>query len=176
MKDQKKYYLIDRDNNYCEYDSFEHLISCIGIKGIGNNFNDTYTTTGWFLEYIKHPVDYVVLDSMNRVVQTYILEEAIKEYSEKNPKKEYVWVPRSISCKNYPGFRYGPVPFTGKVHGYGRYYRHPKTRQERIANLYDDKFVRGKRKDKHLPTSWWDISRKDTYDRNWKRFRKTQYK
>ncbi len=64
---------------------------------------------------------------------------------------------------------------------YTAYFRHPKTgnemRQYFITSMNEMKIpikVRGRRKPKHLPNAWDDISRSDT--RNWKAYRKTQWK
>jgi hypothetical protein len=145
------------------------------MHGIGNNFNDTYTrgTNYYDIGYVyeRIPVDYIVLDSMNRVVQTYVIEEAIEKY--KKPERKY-WS-RLARSKNYLGFRNGPVPFVGKG-GYGKYYRHPKTRQAIIESVYDKKYIRKKRGRGRLPTSWDDVCRSDYNNRCWKKFRKTQYK
>ena len=177
-----KHYLIDRENNFKEYDSFEHLVSCLGkrfLNYVGNSFNDTYVTINRYyyahdLEYKRIGVDYIVMDSMNRVIQTRIIKEAIESHVDKKP---YVWLPRSIECKNFPGFRNGPIPYTGGSRWWrGRYYRHPKTRQELIANSYDSEYARGKRKKGFLPTSWDDYGRSDHNTKNWKKYRKTQYK
>lgn len=53
------------------------------------------------------------------------------------------------------------------------YYRHPKTHQERKANI--EGFCRAKRSVRMLPSVYDDIPKSDD-GRNWKQFRKTQYK
>lgn len=67
-------------------------------------------------------------------------------------------------------FRNDPVPRTGRRSNYG-YWRHPKTAQE-LRNI--DCFTRAKRK--NIPTSWDDLERGDWRDKNWKRYRKHQWK
>lgn len=174
-----KYYLIDRENNFREYKSFEHLVSCLGkefLRYVGNSFNDTYTTWTHYYHnpyhiYERIGVDYIVMDSLNRVIQTRIIKEAI----EKSVKPERKYWSRLDRSKNYLGFRNGPVPFIGK-RGYGKYYRHPKTKQAIVESVYDKKYIRKKRGRRQLPTSWDDVCRSDYNNRSWKKFRKTQYK
>lgn len=59
------------------------------------------------------------------------------------------------------------------------YYRHPKTRNEKIQNFYFEslkKEYKIKGKKRKLPSSWDDIRKSNSYDRSWKTYRKTQYK
>lgn len=72
----------------------------------------------------------------------------------------------------------GPVPYTGRRRG-GHYFRHVKTTNERrAAQLVDDTDVapRGRRNANNLANSWDDYYVTSREDRNWKRFRKTQFK
>lgn len=62
-----------------------------------------------------------------------------------------------------------------------RFYRHPKTTQERRwAHAWEDEEYpikpRGRRSAHNLPESWDDYWRKDMCIRNWKRYRKHQWK
>ena len=56
----------------------------------------------------------------------------------------------------------------------GRIMRRPRTIQEKRANQGWP--VRGKRSPSRLIDPWDDYIRKDLYNRNWKRHRRTQYK
>ena len=56
------------------------------------------------------------------------------------------------------------------------YMRRPKTTQERRWSEAYRKYTRPKRNRRNLVSAWDDIIRSDIYDRNWKRYRKTQYK
>ena len=84
----------------------------------------------------------------------------------------------------YRRFRFysgtGPVPGCGRRRG-GRWFRRPKTMQSRrqaglVLNEEDERPVRARRNAANLPTSWDDWRISSLEDRNWKRFRKTQYK
>lgn len=61
--------------------------------------------------------------------------------------------------------------------------KHPKTTQEKRMNqeTFDSvygifKIVRAKRNPRNLPDAWDDIRKTDASNRNWKRYRKTQWK
>ena len=75
-------------------------------------------------------------------------------------------------------YRQNPVPHTGKNSwSFGHYYRRPKTTQEMRWAIAHEKYVRGRRSKRHLPSSWDDVPRSDIRERkNWKRNRKTQWK
>ncbi len=81
-------------------------------------------------------------------------------------------------------FRCDPVPFIRCRRGskYGaRYYKQPRTIQERRAYFYDELSEYGvslrlTRSARNLPDPWDDRSRADFRIRNWKRYRRTQYK
>ena len=66
---------------------------------------------------------------------------------------------------------------------YSDYFRHPHTKNEMkqyFASKYSetDIFIRirGRRSPKSLPNSWDDIYRSNMFLRNWKSYRKTQWK
>ncbi len=81
-------------------------------------------------------------------------------------------------------FRCDPVPFIRCRRGSkysARYYKHPRTVQERRAYFHDEISeynvpVRLSRSARNLPDPWDDRQRADIGIRNWKRHRKTQYK
>ena len=92
------------------------------------------------------------------------------EYGEKLTKKRYWWRTRSGILP----FRYriDPVPLLGKYRRSAiSHFRNIRTKQELTVND-SNPYVRPKRKKRYLPTAWDDISRKDVYNRNWKRHRK----
>jgi hypothetical protein len=76
------------------------------------------------------------------------------------------------------------MKFSGRRRTYGKKYRHPKTQSQRKINgrrnflIYDDYKIksRSKRNLANLANSWDDISRRDVDDKNWKRYRRFQYK
>jgi hypothetical protein len=81
-------------------------------------------------------------------------------------------------------YRCDPVPFIrcrrGSTYG-ARYYKQPRTIQERRAYFHDeiseyDVRVRITRSARNLPDPWDDRSRADFKIKNWKRYRRTQYK
>lgn len=80
---------------------------------------------------------------------------------------------KSLYSKNYYYYRYGPVPGIHK-HKNGSYFRRIKTTQERRWSCFDQEYFRRKRNHKNIPDSWWDIKRCN--QKNWKKFRRTQYK
>ncbi len=78
--------------------------------------------------------------------------------------------------ETYPGW--GPVPRTGRRSS-SRYYRRPGTQAERrMAQVVDpsEPAPRPSRNANALPNAWDDYGRASADDRNWKRFRKTQWK
>ncbi len=89
----------------------------------------------------------------------------------------YAW---RAKARNSFEYRNGPVPFTGRLVSYC-YFRHPKTKAENRENsaLAFDKdeypiHIEKLRNRGKLPTAWDDLGR--TNERNWKSFRRTQYK
>ena len=87
-----------------------------------------------------------------------------------NPRKlRRTWYWKS-EHNNYPGFRNGPVPYTGKCLN-SNWYRHPCTRQERRLNYAYKGYTRGKRR--NLPTDWDDYGRADIrIKQSWKKRKK----
>jgi hypothetical protein len=81
-------------------------------------------------------------------------------------------------------YRRDPVPFTRCRRGsrYGsRYLKQPRTTQERRAYFHDeiseyDIQIRGSRSPRGLPDPWDDYIRADVGIKNWKNYRRTQYK
>lgn len=72
---------------------------------------------------------------------------------------------------NHPGFRNGPVPGTGR--GRSKYFRAPRTTQERKTATAHKEFVRGRRSCSNLPDTYDDIIRSDRCDKySWKKQKK----
>lgn len=78
---------------------------------------------------------------------------------------------------NYPG--YGPVPRTGRFRG-GHLFRRPRTaneiRQSQVMEPGLEPAPRASRDLRYLIDPWDDYPRSGRRDRNWKRFRKAQWK
>jgi hypothetical protein len=89
-------------------------------------------------------------------------------------------VPRKVYGREIPEFKYrhDPVPFVHKSKWHrGVFYRRPKTTQERRAfdDSVDQGFTPRKRRAANiLPNAWDDIPRHR--EKNWKKFRRTQWK
>lgn len=70
-------------------------------------------------------------------------------------------------------YRFDPVP---GIHHFKnpikRYYRKPKTTQERRWALAHKKYIRGKRSFVSLPNAWDDVKNKSLNIKNWKRTKK----
>ncbi len=76
-------------------------------------------------------------------------------------------------------FRRGPVPWVASGKGWCRSYRVYRNNhgnlKKFVASLGEDERIK-KSVYEDFPTTWDDDRRACNYDRNWKRFRKTQYK
>lgn len=70
---------------------------------------------------------------------------------------EFSWRRRKPPVKCV--FRQTPVPYVGGSGKYGRYFRRPKTTQEKRWSLAHSDFVRGKRNAINLPDPWDDQPR-----------------
>lgn len=85
-------------------------------------------------------------------------------------------------------FRKGPIPGTGRARWkFSSYYRYPKTLQEhRWAEAlradreelleYSSIPLKARDRDNYLPTAWDDVPRSEHAKKNWKAYRKHQYK
>lgn len=111
---------------------------------------------------------YIIRDSLGNCYNPGIVgEDSWKKIRE---RRKYRW--------GYPNPRQ-PGSRTGQ--GWGHMYRRPKTTQERRwAHAWDDEDfapkVRKARNKKNLVDAWDDRRLSSREDRNWKRFRKTQWK
>jgi len=73
-----------------------------------------------------------------------------------------------------PKYRKDPIPKTGRFYRISSsMFRQPRTNQER---KYANEFSRARRRRQYLPTTHSDIFIKTLGCKNWKRYRKTQYK
>lgn len=114
--------------------------------------------------------DFVLRNEHNEVLTIIDFQkEIINSYSPTRIRKKYsFWNGQ------------GPVPGTGKV-SHGHYFRRPETLKDIKASTSvikedGEPRFRGKRSKSSIITSWDDYGRSDYGDRNWKKFRKTQYK
>jgi len=65
-------------------------------------------------------------------------------------------------------FRKDPVPFIFRLK-FGGWYKHPKTTQEKRLALVYPRYVRSKRNNRNLPSTWDDSKRGDVRTRkSWK--------
>lgn len=77
----------------------------------------------------------------------------------------------NYSCR----FRIDPVPFTGYYYRFGRYYRYPRTTQEKREYTNAEEFevhVRGRRRPRMLPNAWDEFPIGRYSKRSWKRRKK----
>jgi len=111
------------------------------------------------------PVDYIVFDEYYRVINTDVLIKDLENLPE--PKYYYrKW--KFKNNKNWPGFRNGPVPYTGvKRFRFSSYYKSPRTTSERRYVYAHPEYVRPKRGIRALPNDWDDIP-KGRRSRGWK--------
>lgn len=117
--------------------------------------------------------DYIMRDDFGNVVTLADFHELICEKNSKYTK----W------CESlYAGYkgRGNTVPDIGRRRSHrGTYYRHPATIAECQINQivdWDEPQARPNRALSNLPNAWDDYVRSDHKNRNWKRFRQTQYK
>lgn len=65
-------------------------------------------------------------------------------------------------------YRFDPVPGICSYGGWWRYFKRPKTTQERRLSFAYEGYVRAKRNSRNLPSSWDDIA-KARRTKGWKR-------
>lgn len=72
-----------------------------------------------------------------------------------------------------------PIAGTGK-RTWGNYYRYPRTQRDRRLSQPvfedDEPRIRGARRPCRIPSAWEDIPRRNWKDRNWKNYRRTQWR
>jgi len=185
MKNQ--FFVYTKEGIYKSFVHYYHLLNFLRLRNwgkFGHSFKDKRRVTikvkdTWSYKgnvFLMGPtklikIKYIAKDINGKVLNCKKLED--DAYYAENFKPDYSKI-RYIGWKarhqNYPGFRKGPVPYTG---GWGRYcwLRHIKTTQERRLNCTYKKYVRAKRK--NLPSYWDDIKRSDTNrTQSWKRSKK----
>jgi len=185
-----KFYVLNQNNKYYEFTSWEKLIdwlygycTCqrwgeliVDLKFIGHNFNDTYVNL-WpifkgekiYGRPVYHPVDFVIFDSIWRVVSTNLLFEGIK-------KKHNAKTVRKRRRRKYFEYRKEPVPNTRKYKkgsSICRSIRKNKSYAAKLEEYYhlfpNDSKMRDR---KWLVKMWNDDLGMRTRDRSWKRQRK----
>lgn len=170
----EKYYVFDRSYRHIEFDDYQKLLGFLGSREdyyYSYREYEDYSQYEHYYYYIdkKQYWHYDVYDEDFNIITTKKLKKDIQIIRWKQCKDEWRGgYLRSCYAKNYLGFRNGPVP---GVHGYGRFsgaYRHPHTTQELRANQGNEKYVRGRRKKKQLPSSWDDLGRSNWNAKSWK--------
>lgn len=159
-----------------------------GFWSFGNSFHDKrwslktrIYTYGYCRKHLREEgeekllnVKYVVYDEEYQIVPCktldslyYQLANTYSIYPISRYNTRWYYIP-----DNYPGFRNGPVPGTGRGRGYN-YHRSPKTTNERRWSLADKEYTRPKRNFRMLPDTWDDIPRSDVrIKRSWKKQKK----
>lgn len=194
VENKNHYYVLDRNNTYYKFDSYEKLLRWLDryrlvyhpwrnkktgrIDRVGNSWSDTRVIVRYnrwplpFCERIREPVEFIVFDAHNRVVNLEYLSKDLEKLSqEKDSYSWRSWQFRRIE-KNWLGFRSGPVPHTGYGNkAGGSWYRRPRTTQELRRNSWDYKHARKRRCKKLLPNAWDDLPR-HSRGRSWKRQKK----
>lgn len=185
MYEVKKYVpkvrLISRAGSIWEYNSMSKAYYIINSRRlwteIGNSFKDSVYSfrfiKGKCIKVVTFP-NYILRTELGDVITV----DELRDYSP--PKRPY-FLYRHLPFK----FRKGSVPNIHCSRGGFHYYRKIKTTQEHRANravltdedakLYRVK-VRGKRAKNFLPNTWDDIIYSDITIKNWKKYRRTQYK
>jgi len=180
-KIESSIYFYTRKNEVFIFNSHKEFLSNLNINiiyRIGKSFkcdsldkyidnkelkNKTYYTWEYSTSYIVEK-DGIILDPKN-------IEEDFYKYNlDKRKKKKYI--------KNFI-YRKSPVPYTGKRSLYKNYFRYIRTTQEKRWSFLGENEIypvklRKRRNFKNIPNSWDDIIKER--HKNWKKFRKTQYK
>jgi hypothetical protein len=185
---KKKYFIYDHTGLYKAFNNYYHLLSFVsnGHWGeFGNSLKDRrYQATDkkdpfiidgniYYLFNTKLlPVKYVAYDKDHNLIPCKTLENDAANKAAFMPDYSGWHLGWRVSHENYPGFRKGPVPFTGRSNRGGyKYYRSIKTTQERRINDAHKEFIRAKRR--NLPSAWDDLPRsKDRIKHSWKKQKK----
>jgi hypothetical protein len=177
-----KVFVLDRHHIYNEYDTTDTklywFLKKTGMQRIGHNFNDTYWSfrhRGSLLYYEERvEVDFVIYTEEWKVLPKTELYKIYNDFLEYFDRKKLMSWPQSwtVGCKNFRGFRNGPVPHTHKRSS-GSCYRQPRTNQERRTACRDKEYVRKSRNKTNLPTNYDDVRRSDSFvKRSWKKIKK----
>lgn len=162
---KEKFYVLSRLDEFYEFESWDELIReihTIEMFRFGHNFNDTYRVDN---PLVYRPVDFVVFDSLWRVVSVQSLINAVSNFTYKR-RKYSRWAFE---------YRKEPVPRTGgggRFHGSSVFRRRNKNKRAAII-LNEDKDLfpnddSGNRRTK-LVKSWGDELSMRSRDKSWKR-------
>ena len=187
-----KVYLIHRDGRKWEYKNIEEaarVLRAANFLGdyyhaplIGSHFNEAK-----YHDYIPEdePIplntyDYIVRDELGTIITCNELREIASKNRTSRWRKRYL----SQAEVTQKHFRDIPIPYTGRRPGYNVYrkiHTTPEHRDNDFLNYDEDALeynikARPSRRKHMLPTSWDDNVRSDFGCKNWKRFRKHQWK
>ena len=190
---RRKVFLVRYTGEVYAYDSYREFLSYLRsdiIGGIWTSFRAVrYTYNVWWSASLGRSVEekipiYTIWvahwdHKSGPIVNPEQLKEDWKEYCNENRRRHgryrSWWYHRNNRVFE---FRCDPVPFIHKYHSHkGTYYRHMKTTQERrwsLAEKDDGVRWRARRNFHNLPNAWDDWARHN--EKNWKRFRKHQWK
>jgi hypothetical protein len=183
------------------HDSHGHIRSCsgyhdlsyfvlkVGSWSFGNSFHDKRWSLktrnyqfGYCRMYLREEgeeellnVKYVVYDEDYNIVPCKVMDKLYRE----SARLSNIYIVERYNTRwrwrihgNYPGFRNGPVPGTGRGGKYN-YLRTPRTTQERRMAIAHKEFTRGRRRFRTLPCAWDDLPRADRQDKHsWKKQKK----
>lgn len=184
VKRDERFFVVDRNNKYYEFKSYEDLLKWMVPYFIPNNYFlpwDRRQESKGKIAQVGHNwndsgINFIVFDSLWRVVSLKDLSTDVSKFKEKRDK-EYNRSYREVYLKLYKcrhlkiGFRSSPVPRTGR-YGHSHYYRRMKTTQELRRNCWELEFSRGKRRKKYLPDPWDDIPKARRGRYSWKNQKK----
>lgn len=168
---KKKYYVVGKGQRW-EFNSVRKIFNYksplhpISFQDIGHNFGDSYFS---FDTLKRTYITYVVYDYLFRVIRKEVLEQV---YDDEAPIRSTFYKRNQISTGNYPGFRKGPIPHTGRnYYGFYNWYRGVKTTQELKWNCAHKNYTRGKRR--NIRNAWDDVPRSDRrIKQSWKKQKK----
>lgn len=185
-----KVYLIHKDGRRWEFKNKEEAANSLWRQNYLGRYNEAPLIGVNFT--VHRPTDYGFDHAGNFIYYDYIVRDEtgatitvdeLKDARTNHPSSK--WLRDRISAEEFAKkhFRELPVPYTGS-RGWGSYYRHIRTTQERCENdflKYDEDAIEYDIKPRPvrargLRNAWDDIGRSDYRDHNWKRHRKTQWK
>lgn len=160
------------------YKSKRAAIKELGYYWIQNNVAKDFVTfshrerlwsadgEGWTERPVYRGANYVMRDDLGEAL-------TVGDFAEFKPVYRPRWYRK---LENWNGV--GPVPGISRPRGYRWTRRVGTTNERRQAQVLDEFDVppRARRNARNLPTVWDDIPIAAREDRNWKRFRKTQWK
>lgn len=181
-----KYYALNQNNEYYEFHSWEDLIKWLylsDLRFVGHNLNDTYVT---FFPIFKngevfgkpkhHKVNYVIFDSIWRVVDKQTLVKGLEERHNENLRNKRPW--RFRGRPFYFEYRREPVPGTSKWKNGSDLWRSIRKNKSYAAKLEEyyhlfpnDAKMRDR---KWLVKMWNDDLGMRTQDKSWKRQNKVK--